>query len=307
MPWYGLVKCELRDGLWPVLPDCAFWIPANCSHRSFVSEQAKFCLLYLDEKSEVLPNVSCFVTLTPLVREMVWHMANVRPDYESASADGKIATALIGQLACMEVGHFSVSMPNNPRLRQIAECLLQDPASRRTVGEWANIIATSEKTLGRLVRRETGMSFVQWRQQLQLVVAIQMLKGGSTVQQVADALGYASTNAFGTMFKNIVGNLPAITPFLVVASGDAWQKALRMSGGSLTDLGQKVEKAPFPYRKSECRMKRNSVATSFCPDREFICPNPVGYSLCTASMIVHRSYWLDLRCFFTLLISRRVV
>ena len=145
MPWYGLVKCELRDGLWPVLPDCAFSITANCSHRSFVSEQAKFCLLYLDEKSEVLPNVSCFVTLTPLVREMVWHMANVRPDYESASADGKIATALIGQLACMEVGHFSVSMPNNPRLRQIAECLLQDPASRRTVGEWANIIATSEK------------------------------------------------------------------------------------------------------------------------------------------------------------------
>jgi AraC-like DNA-binding protein len=253
MTWYGLVKCELKDGLWPVLPDCAFWIPANCSHRSFVSEQAKFCLLYLNEKSEALPNVSCFVTLTPLVREMVWHMANVRPDYEPASADGKIATALIGQLACMEVGHFSVSMPNNPRLRQIAECLLQDPASRRTVGEWANIIATSEKTLGRLVRRETGMSFVQWRQQLQLVVAIQMLKGGSTVQQVADALGYASTNAFGTMFKNIVGNSPGN---YAVSRGSERRRVaegrFRMSGGNLTGprschptLIENLRKPPF--------------------------------------------------------------
>lgn len=39
-------------------------------------------------------------------------------------------------------------MPNNARLRQIAELLFQDPASRRTVGEWADIVATSEKLSG---------------------------------------------------------------------------------------------------------------------------------------------------------------
>jgi AraC-like DNA-binding protein len=208
MTWDGVVGCELKDSVWPVAPDCAFWIPGSCLHRSFVSTQGKFCLVFLDEQSKVLPDICCFLRLTPLVREMVWHMASVGPHYGRTSSDGKIATALLGQLACMEVEHFSVSIPNNPRLRRIAECLFKDPASRRTVGEWADIVAISEKTLGRLVHRETGMSFVHWRQQLQLVVAIQMLKRGATVPQVANALGYESTNAFGTMFKNKIGKAP---------------------------------------------------------------------------------------------------
>jgi len=206
--WKGLVRCELMDGLWPVPPDCALWIPGNRLHRSIVSTEGKICLLYFDQQSDVLPNTSCFVTLTPLVREMIWHMASVEPRYEPTGPDGRIATALVGQLAHMDVEQLSVPMPNNPRLRRIAECLIKDPGNRRTVAEWADIVATSEKTLGRLLRSETGMSFVQWRQQLQLVVAIRKLRTGSTVQQVADALGYESTNAFGSMFKKIMGKPP---------------------------------------------------------------------------------------------------
>ena len=38
------------------------------------------------------------------------------------------------------------------------------------------IVGTSEKTSSRLLRSETGLSFVQWRQRLQLVLAIRYLK-----------------------------------------------------------------------------------------------------------------------------------
>lgn len=63
----------------------------------------------------------------------------------------------------------------------------------------------SERNLARLIVKETGLSFRQWRQQLQLIMALQGLVKGDTVQKVAHTLGYDSTTAFITMFKKGLG------------------------------------------------------------------------------------------------------
>jgi AraC-like DNA-binding protein len=67
----------------------------------------------------------------------------------------------------------------------------------------------SERTLTRLVLRETGMSFGRWRQQLHIIIALQRLSGGALVQRVAEDLGYESVSAFITMFKKALGKPPA--------------------------------------------------------------------------------------------------
>ncbi|MNI73494.1 HTH-type transcriptional repressor of iron proteins A [compost metagenome] len=66
----------------------------------------------------------------------------------------------------------------------------------------------SERNLARLVVKETGLSFRRWRQQLQLILALQALVDGRNVQQVAHMLGYDSTTAFITMFKKGLGQTP---------------------------------------------------------------------------------------------------
>ncbi len=68
------------------------------------------------------------------------------------------------------------------------------------------LFAMSERNLARLIVKETGLSFRQWRQQLQLIMALQGLVKGDTVQKVAHTLGYDSTTAFITMFKKGLGN-----------------------------------------------------------------------------------------------------
>ena len=67
----------------------------------------------------------------------------------------------------------------------------------------------SERNLARLVVSETGLNFRRWRHQLQLIVALQGLIRGQSVQQVAQDLGYDSTTAFITMFKKGLGQTPA--------------------------------------------------------------------------------------------------
>ncbi|WP_244121755.1 helix-turn-helix domain-containing protein [Burkholderia gladioli] len=53
------------------------------------------------------------------------------------------------------------------------------------------------------------MSFGRWRQQLHLMLAVQWLANGMSIQQVADELGYESASTFVTMFRRTLGAPPA--------------------------------------------------------------------------------------------------
>ncbi len=96
----------------------------------------------------------------------------------------------------------------HPKIRQMVTMMAEDPARWQTLSQWAAVFAMSERNLARLVVRETGLSFRRWRHQLQLILALQLLIRGQTVQQTAQALGYDSTTAFITMFKKGLGQTP---------------------------------------------------------------------------------------------------
>ena len=68
--------------------------------------------------------------------------------------------------------------------------------------------AVSGRTLSRLVRAETGMSFGRWRQRIQVALSILRLAQGATVQAVALELGYESAGSFVTMFRKVIGTSP---------------------------------------------------------------------------------------------------
>lgn len=90
----------------------------------------------------------------------------------------------------------------------MVEMMAKGPVEWGALGQWAGFFAMSERNLARLIVKETGLSFRQWRQQLQLIMALQGLVKGDTVQKVAHTLGYDSTTAFITMFKKGLGQTP---------------------------------------------------------------------------------------------------
>jgi len=90
------------------------------------------------------------------------------------------------------------------------------PAEGGTLESWASRSGMSERSLLRLIGRETGMSFGRWRQQLGVMLAIKWLAGGASIQQVAADLGYESVPSFVTMFRR-----PAHRP------ADTWPSDMR--------------------------------------------------------------------------------
>ena len=204
----GSVACEMVDGMWPVPPNSALWIPSRRLHKSLVGSDGMICYLYIDSEAANLPATSCFLALSPLVREMIRHIVLAGNLYNPGTPDHHVAETLIEQLGLMEIERVHLPLPSNPRLRKIAREMIAAPSNRRNLAEWASMAALSERSLRRLVQQETGLTFGQWRHHFEVMVAVRDLRQGISVQSVSDSLGYESVSAFSTMFKKIVGISP---------------------------------------------------------------------------------------------------
>ena len=139
-----------------------------------------------------LPEVCCVVSVTPLLRELLARSASLPLLYEEGGANSRLVVVLLDELAAAQVEDLNLPMPTDARLRRIVDLVMASPADRRTTDVWAKRAGLSERTLERLISRETGMSFGRWRQQLGVVLAVKWLAGGASIQQVAADLGYKS-------------------------------------------------------------------------------------------------------------------
>jgi AraC-like DNA-binding protein len=95
------------------------------------------------------------------------------------------------------------------RLRRAMDLLLEQPADDRGIDELATLCGASGRTLARLFRKETGLTFAEWRRQLRLLESIDRLGQGQSVTRVALDMGYRSSSAFIAMFRRSLGAAPS--------------------------------------------------------------------------------------------------
>ncbi|MFP1683201.1 AraC family transcriptional regulator [Alloalcanivorax sp. C16-1] len=204
----GSISCHTLDGLRIVPSNGAVWIPGETPHSISIPDNGKSYCVFIDPEIAPLPRSCATISISPLLQEIIYHLAKLPPLYPLDGPTSRIVQVLIDELAQMkhEPLHFPVS--THPKIRHMAFKLLDSPGDRRTLSEWACEVATSERTLARLVLKHTGMTFGAWRRQLHIVIAIQKLSAGCTVQAVASDLGYDSASAFTAMFKQHMGKPP---------------------------------------------------------------------------------------------------
>lgn len=205
----GALSCEVEGGLWIVPPRSAIWVPGGALHAIRATGALEgYNAFIATEVSERLPDSCCAVSVTPLLRELLTRAASLPARYEENDVNARLTGVLLDELAAAQVEDLHLPMPADPRLRRIAGAMLDSPADRGTLRGWAKRAGMSERTLERLIGRETGMSFGRWRQQLGIVLAVKWLAGGASIQTVAADLGYESVPSFVTMFRKALGTSP---------------------------------------------------------------------------------------------------
>ncbi len=208
LPLIGSMVCEVDNQIWMAPPETAVWIPPQRPHTNKALSKATFCFVYIHPDHVPLPNQSCTLTITPLVREIIVHIAKLTPDQFGTPLYHKLSELLLDMLPTLVHEQLNFPLTDDPQLKKVANTLLSNPADRRTINEWAISLAMSEKTFTRLVKKQTGMTFGQWRRQLHIVLSLQFLSQGHSVQITSELLGYESVTAFITMFKKALGVSP---------------------------------------------------------------------------------------------------
>lgn len=206
----GEFTCEASSALWIVPPGSALWIPGDVSHKIRARAPLEGYSLFLEPAAAPsLPRDCCAVSVTPLFRELLLRLATRPALYDLDSPDARLVSVLVDELATVSIEKHRLPMPTDPRLRRLVDAITAHPADGATTKTWAKRIGVGERTLNRLIVQETGLSFGRWRQQLHIILALQRLSRGASVQSVAIHLGYESASSFVTMFRKTLGTSPA--------------------------------------------------------------------------------------------------
>ncbi|WPO43226.1 helix-turn-helix transcriptional regulator [Tardiphaga sp. 42S5] len=205
----GIINCEVDDGIWIVPPQCAVWIPGGLPHTAFGSGDIEcLCIFVEPEATPDLPLECCTIAVSNLLRQLLVRAADLPEFYEIESSDSRLVSVILDELAAAPLENLRLPIPGDSRLRKLVEVLLANPTDRATLAEWASRVALSERSLSRLFVEEIGMSFGRWRRQLHVILALQRLAAGKSVQTVAFDLGYESASSFVTMFRKVLGKPP---------------------------------------------------------------------------------------------------
>lgn len=205
----GVMTVTTEKGTWVVPPQRGVWIPATEKHQIATSGQLLMRTLYIQKDAvSDLPEECCVVNITPLLKELILHMVSLPTLYPLGGPEERVVAVIFDQIRNLPIAPLNLPIPRDSRLNGIYEALIQNPGNNDTLSTWGYKIGASERTLARLFRKETGMSFLQWRRQFKVLQAVRWLAGNKPVTSVAIDLGYDSVSAFINMFKKTLGGTP---------------------------------------------------------------------------------------------------
>lgn len=208
-PTKGTYWVTTPQGNWLVPPNQAVWIPPNIHHEVFSHNSVTSLMLFVDRAfAGPLPQKCVAVKVSPLLQELLKKAVCYEHNYAPEGPEVRLAEVILDELNEMTVAPFFLPMSREKRLQRIMEALLENPADDRGLEALAKDAGASIRTLSRLFRKETGMTFPEWKTQLRLIEAIDRLSHGKPVTQVAFDLGYNSASAFIYMFRHKLGITP---------------------------------------------------------------------------------------------------
>lgn len=203
----GCVSIHLPDRLCMLPPTRAAWIPPTVPHRARMTGPVDYRSIYINvSKYYGLPSVIEVMDVGPLLRAALERIATADfgVDWDIGAAANLVAVC-IDEIKAAPRQPMLLPLPSDRRLAGLDTNEMPPLLSLLAAREGA-----TEKTIGRIFRSETGMSYQQWRQQWRLLKAVELLGRGMSITSTAFDLGFASDSAFIAFFRKMTGYTPRV-------------------------------------------------------------------------------------------------
>lgn len=205
----GTLAVETLTKHWLLPPYRCLWVPAQVRHSVETIGATAMHTLYLrPDCARTIADAICIKDVSPLLRELIvettrLEMLDVAIPYHAACL-----RLLLTQVNEARALQLALPLPRDPRASRVVERALRALDGKETLAKLVRGTGASARTIERLFRIETGLSFGRWRQQARLHHAVKRLSEGCDVTNVALECGYEGTSAFIAMFRRSLGSTP---------------------------------------------------------------------------------------------------
>ena len=206
----GVVVVSTPNGAWVAPPERAVWTPPGVEHAvKMVGSVSTRGILIEPGGCPGFGEASRVIEVSPLLRHLLLAACELPREYDRQGRDGQVIDLLLVELSRAPIVPLAAPFPQSPGLAAKCRAFLEAPSPHDTIDRWADDLGMGRRAFTRAFRRETGMSFAEWRQQACVLVALPRLAAGDQVTAIALDLGYESPAAFATMFKRLLGVAPS--------------------------------------------------------------------------------------------------
>lgn len=207
---FGVLVVGIKNQSYVTLRSRGLWIPAGVAHSVEPLGKASMTALWFNaDRTPLQWREPTHFAMTGIIRSLIEYLAS-DPATRTARAHAKgLLFELLEPADLPSEVTIDVPMPRDDRARRVAEELRANPADSRTLRAWGCHVGSSERTLLRRFRVETGLGFHEWRTRIRVLSALPLLVQDLPVEVVAHRVGYASAPSFGAAFRRTTGHSPA--------------------------------------------------------------------------------------------------
>jgi AraC-like DNA-binding protein/quercetin dioxygenase-like cupin family protein len=204
---------------WMIPPGRAVLIPAGSLHAIRMWGDVAMRSLYFPVSAPAAAfdiDACRVISVGPLLRELILRVAELGALDSREPVEARLMSVLMDELAAARIEPLLLPLPVDTRALTAAQYFLKEPANSATTEVVARESGLSARTLERLFRAETGMSFGLWRQKARLLESVRLLAQNGSVTEAALDSGYSSVSAYIAAFKQTFGRTPG-----AMVAGDA--------------------------------------------------------------------------------------
>lgn len=200
---------------WTITPTIGLWVPAGVIHSGHMPAGTWYRTAHFDVRATAtVPLEPVAVEVSALLGLLLERLVDTELEPRSRA----LTEELVFDILTPSPHPLLVQLPDAAMLRPIVDAHREDPADGRTLGEWASILGVSERTITRAFRAETGLGFLDWQTAHRVQRSALLLAAGTSVEEVADHVGYRSSSAFGAAFRRVTGMTPSqLSPAQIVS------------------------------------------------------------------------------------------
>lgn len=205
----GVLRVTSKNFVCVVPSTHAIWIPSNIEHQATNETDTHTRNLYVDPSYKIRKheNNIVMVTMSPLMQEIILRLTDNK--YSLTTNQTKhLGLVAIDELEELKSFKNYIHSGQDPRLQHLISHIVQNPKQTLSLPALSNLAGASVRTIERLFKAETGMTFRQWRSHFRLMNSLALFIQDKSSTSIAHELGYKSVSSFIAAFKKQFGCTP---------------------------------------------------------------------------------------------------